>query len=138
MFGDKIIMVIIIAISIYIYSYSYLTNMTGFTHQDPGFIDHLLTKKAAVSRIYLPPDANTLLVITNITLKSRNCINLTIVGKHDSNQWLSMDEAILHCSRGIDIFQWASNDNGTPDVVLGKFNIILLSLLYNYNQYSLS
>jgi xylulose-5-phosphate/fructose-6-phosphate phosphoketolase len=91
----------------------------GFTHQDPGFIDHLVNKKAEVARIYLPPDANTLLSVMDHCLRSRNYINLTIVGKHDSPQWLSMDEAIEHCSRGASIWQWASSDEGgEPDVVM--------------------
>lgn len=91
----------------------------GFTHQDPGFIDHLVNKKAEVARIYLPPDANSLLSVMDHCLRSRNYINLTIVGKHDSPQWLSMDEAIEHCSRGASVWQWASNDDGNnPDVVM--------------------
>jgi xylulose-5-phosphate/fructose-6-phosphate phosphoketolase len=91
----------------------------GFTHQDPGFIDHLLNKKASVVRIYLPPDANTLLSTMDHCLRSRNYINLTITGKHDSPQWLSMDEAVEHCSKGIGVWDWASNDQGgEPDVVL--------------------
>lgn len=91
----------------------------GFTHQDPGFIDHLLNKKASVVRIYLPPDANTLLSTMDHCLRSRNYINLTITGKHDSPQWLSMDEAVEHCSRGIGVWDWASNDQGgDPDVVM--------------------
>lgn len=91
----------------------------GFTHQDPGFIDHLLNKKASVVRIYLPPDANTLLSTMDHCLKSRNYINLTITGKHDSPQWLSMDEAIEHCTKGISVWDWASNDQGgEPDVVM--------------------
>lgn len=91
----------------------------GFTHQDPGFIDHLLNKKSSVVRIYLPPDANTLLSTMNHCLKSNNYINLTIAGKHNSPQWLSMDEAIEHCSRGIAAWGWASNDQGSePDVVM--------------------
>ena len=91
----------------------------GFTHQDPGFIDHLLNKKASVVRIYLPPDANTLLSTMDHCLRSRNYINLTITGKHDSPQWLSMDEAVEHCSRGIGVWDWASSDEGgEPDVVL--------------------
>ena len=91
----------------------------GFTHQDPGFIDHLLNKKASVVRIYLPPDANTLLSTIGHCLKSRNYINLTITGKHDSPQWLSMDEAIEHCTKGISVWDWASNDQGgEPDVVM--------------------
>ncbi len=91
----------------------------GFTHQDPGFIDHLLNKKASVVRIYLPPDANCLLSTVDHCLKSRNYINLTITGKHDSPQWLSMDEAIEHCTKGVGVWQWASNDQGgEPDVVM--------------------
>lgn len=91
----------------------------GFTHQDPGFIDHLVNKKAEVVRIYLPPDANTLLSVMDHCLRSRNYINLTITGKHDSQQWLSMEEAVVHCSRGAGVWDWASNDNGEePDVVM--------------------
>ena len=91
----------------------------GFTHQDPGFIDHLLNKKASVVRIYLPPDANSLLSTMDHCLRSRNYINLTITGKHDSPQWLSMDEAIEHCTKGIGVWDWASNDQGgDPDVVM--------------------
>lgn len=91
----------------------------GFTHQDPGFIDHLVNKKAEVVRIYLPPDANTLLSVMDHCLRSRNYINLTITGKHDSPQWLTMEEAITHCSQGAGIWDWASNDeDGEPDVVM--------------------
>ncbi len=91
----------------------------GFTHQDPGFIDHLLNKKAAAVRIYLPPDANCLLSTMDHCLKSRNYINLTITGKHDSPQWLSMSEAIEHCTKGVSVWDWASNDQGgEPDVVM--------------------
>lgn len=90
----------------------------GFTHQDPGFIDHLVNKKGAVARIYLPPDANTLLSVMDHCLRSRNYINLTICGKHDSVQWLNIDQAIEHCSEGISVWDWASNDNGDPDIVL--------------------
>lgn len=91
----------------------------GFTHQDPGFIDHLLNKKSSTVRIYLPPDANTLLSTIDHCLKSRNYINLTITGKHNSPQWLSMDEAIEHCTKGVGVWDWASNDQGgEPDVVM--------------------
>lgn len=91
----------------------------GFTHQDPGFIDHLVNKKAEVVRIYLPPDANCLLSVMDHCLRSRNYINLAITGKHVSPQWLSMQEAIAHCSRGVGVWDWASNDQGgEPDVVL--------------------
>lgn len=93
----------------------------GFTHQDPGFIDHLVNKKAEVARIYLPPDANTLLSVMDHTLRSKNYINLTIAGKHDTQQWLTMDEAIEHCSRGISVWDWASSDGGSePDVVIAS------------------
>ena len=91
----------------------------GFTHQDPGFIDHLVNKKSAIVRIYLPPDANCLLSTMDHCLRSRNYINLTITGKHESPQWLTMDEAIEHCSAGVSVWNWASNDNGQePDVVM--------------------
>lgn len=90
----------------------------GFTHQDPGFIDHLVNKKGAVARIYLPPDANTLLSVMDHCLRSRNYINLTICGKHDSVQWLNMEQAIEHCTNGVSIWDWASNDNGDPDIVM--------------------
>jgi xylulose-5-phosphate/fructose-6-phosphate phosphoketolase len=91
----------------------------GFTHQDPGFIDHLVNKKAEVVRIYLPPDANCLLSVMDHCLRSRNYINLTITGKHDSPQWLTMEEAALHCTHGIGVWDWASNDRGEePDVVM--------------------
>ena len=91
----------------------------GFTHQDPGFIDHLVNKKSAVVRIYLPPDANCLLSVMDHCLRSRNYINLTVTGKHDSPQWLTMTQAIEHCSAGISIWDWASNDQDSePDVVM--------------------
>ena len=91
----------------------------GFTHQDPGFIDHLVNKKAATARIYLPPDANTLLSVMDHCLQSRNYINLMICGKHDGPQWLNMDDAITHCTKGIGVWEWASNDHGgEPDVVI--------------------
>jgi xylulose-5-phosphate/fructose-6-phosphate phosphoketolase len=91
----------------------------GFSHQDPGFIDHVMNKKADTVRIYLPPDANTLLYITDHCLRSTNRVNVIVAGKQPSPQWLSMDEAIKHCSVGIGIWEWASNDGGdTPDVVM--------------------
>ncbi|OYX43484.1 phosphoketolase [Candidatus Saccharibacteria bacterium 32-49-12] len=91
----------------------------GFTHQDPGFIDHIVNKKADVARIYLPPDANTLLSVMDHCLSSRGYINLTITGKHLAPQWLNMDQAIEHCTKGIGVWDWASNDNGgDPDVVM--------------------
>jgi xylulose-5-phosphate/fructose-6-phosphate phosphoketolase len=91
----------------------------GFSHQDPGFIDHVVNKKASVIRVYLPPDANTLLAVTEHCLRSRNCVNVVVAGKQPAPQWLPMDEAIKHCSSGIGIWAWASNDMGDePDVVL--------------------
>jgi xylulose-5-phosphate/fructose-6-phosphate phosphoketolase len=91
----------------------------GFSHQDPGFIDHVVNKKADVIRVYLPPDANTLLVVADKCLRSRNLINVIVAGKQPEAQWLSMDAAIKHCSAGIGIWEWASNDRGSePDVVM--------------------
>jgi xylulose-5-phosphate/fructose-6-phosphate phosphoketolase len=92
----------------------------GFSHQDPGFIDHVVNKKADVIRVYLPPDANTLLSVANHCLGSRHYVNVIVAGKQPALNWLSMDEAILHCTRGIGIWEWASTDGGRdPDVVLG-------------------
>ena len=91
----------------------------GFSHQDPGFIDHVVNKKAEVVRIYLPPDANTLLSVTDHCLRSRHYINVIIAGKQPALQYLDMDAAIRHCSDGVGIWSWASNDQGAePDVVL--------------------
>src|SRR5438105_2711070 len=91
----------------------------GFTHQDPGFIDHVANKKAEVIRLYLPPDANTLLSVTDHCLRSRNYINVVVAGKQPAPQWLTMDQAIKHCTMGLGIWDWASNDRGCePDVVM--------------------
>ncbi len=96
----------------------------GFSHQDPGFIDHVVNKKAEVTRVYLPPDANCLLSVADHCLRSRNYVNVIVVGKHPSPQWLDIDEAMLHCARGAGIWTWASNDGSDtgqqaePDVVL--------------------
>ena len=90
----------------------------GFSHQDPGFIDHVATKKADVVRIYLPPDANTLLSVADHCLRSRNYVNLIIAGKQAAPQWLDMDAAARHCAVGAGVWAWASNDGGAPDVVL--------------------
>jgi xylulose-5-phosphate/fructose-6-phosphate phosphoketolase len=89
----------------------------GFSHQDPGFIDHVVTKKADVVRVYLPPDANTLLSVTDHCLRSRNYVNLTIAGKQPAPVWLGIDAAVEHCTKGLGIWQWAS-DAGEPDVVM--------------------
>ncbi|MCW5981436.1 MAG: phosphoketolase family protein [Bryobacteraceae bacterium] len=92
----------------------------GFSHQDPGFLDHVANKKADVVRIYLPPDANTLLSVTDHCLRSRNYVNVIVAGKQSALQWLDMDAAIKHCTIGAGIWTWASNDQGTePDVVMG-------------------
>jgi xylulose-5-phosphate/fructose-6-phosphate phosphoketolase len=91
----------------------------GFSHQDPGFIDHVVNKKAEVVRVYLPPDANCLLYITDHCLRSRNRINVIVAGKQPAPQWLTLDQAIKHCTAGIGIWEWASNDRGgEPDVVM--------------------
>jgi xylulose-5-phosphate/fructose-6-phosphate phosphoketolase len=92
----------------------------GFTHQDPGFIDHVVNKKAEIIRVYLPPDANTLLSVADHCLRSRHYVNVIVAGKQPALNYLSMDDAILHCTRGLGIWDWASNDEGgEPDVVLG-------------------
>jgi xylulose-5-phosphate/fructose-6-phosphate phosphoketolase len=92
----------------------------GFSHQDPGFIDHVVNKKAEIIRVYLPPDANTLLSVTDHCLRSRDYVNVIVAGKQPALNYLDMDDAIVHCTRGIGIWQWASNDaGGDPDVVLG-------------------
>jgi xylulose-5-phosphate/fructose-6-phosphate phosphoketolase len=91
----------------------------GFSHQDPGFIDHVVNKKADVIRVYLPPDANTLLSVTDHCLRSRNYVNVIVAGKQPERQWLDMDAAIAHCTAGIGIWSWASSDGGSePDVVM--------------------
>jgi xylulose-5-phosphate/fructose-6-phosphate phosphoketolase len=91
----------------------------GFTHQDPGFIDHVVNKKADIVRVYLPPDANSLLSVANHCLRSRHYVNVIVAGKQPSLQWLDMDSAIEHCTTGIGIWEWASTDKGAePDVVM--------------------
>jgi xylulose-5-phosphate/fructose-6-phosphate phosphoketolase len=91
----------------------------GFSHQDPGFIDHVVNKKAEVIRVYLPPDANTLLSVADHCLRSRDYVNVIVAGKQPALNYLSMDEAIVHCTRGLGIWDWASTDEGDdPDVVL--------------------
>jgi xylulose-5-phosphate/fructose-6-phosphate phosphoketolase len=91
----------------------------GFSHQDPGFIDHVVNKKAEVIRVYLPPDANTLLSTADHCLRSRNYVNVIVAGKQPQWQWLTMEDAVIHCTRGVGIWEWASNDApGVPDVVM--------------------
>jgi len=92
----------------------------GFTHQDPGFLDHVINKKADIVRCYLPADANCLLSVFDHCLRSRNYVNVVVAGKHALPQWLTMDQAVVHCTQGIGIWQWASNDQKSePDVVMG-------------------
>jgi xylulose-5-phosphate/fructose-6-phosphate phosphoketolase len=91
----------------------------GFTHQDPGFVDHVVNKKAEIVRVYLPPDANCLLSVADHCLRSRHYVNVIVAGKQPALDFLSMDDAVVHCTRGIGIWEWASNDDvGEPDVVL--------------------
>lgn len=91
----------------------------GYTHQDPGFLNHLATKKSEIVRMYLPPDTNTLLSCYDHVARSKNYINVIVASKHPHPQWLTMDEAVVHCAKGIGIWQWASTDNGNnPDIVL--------------------
>ncbi|GBR20920.1 phosphoketolase family protein [Asaia spathodeae] len=93
----------------------------GFSHQDPGFMDHVVNKKADIARVYLPPDANTLLYVAKHCLESWDRINVIVAGKQPEHQWLDMDSAIAHCSQGIGIWQWASNDKGyEPDLVIAS------------------
>ncbi len=93
----------------------------GFTHQDPGFIDHVMNKKASIVRVYLPPDANCLLSVWDHCLRSRHYVNVVIAGKYQAPQWLTMDQAIAHCTKGIGVWEWAGNDQGgEPDVVMAS------------------
>ncbi len=109
----------IASLNILLTSHVWRQDHNGFSHQDPGFIDHVVNKKADVIRVYLPPDANTLLSVTDHCLKSRNYVNVIIAGKQPELQYLDMDAAIKHCTAGIGIWEWASNDQGTePDVVM--------------------
>ena len=90
----------------------------GFTHQDPGFIDHVVNKKASIVRVYLPPDANCLLSVMDHCLRSRDYVNVVVAGKHAAPQWLSMDAASKHCAAGIGVWDWASHGDGEPDLVM--------------------
>jgi xylulose-5-phosphate/fructose-6-phosphate phosphoketolase len=91
----------------------------GFTHQDPGFLDVVVNKKAEMTRVYLPPDTNCLLSVADHCLRTKNYVNVIVAGKQPALNYLSMDDAILHCTRGIGIWDWASNDEGDPDVIIG-------------------
>ena len=107
------------SLNILLASHVWRQDHNGFTHQDPGFIDIVLNKKAEVVRVYLPPDANCLLSVMDHCFRSKHYVNVVVAGKHPAPQWLSMDEAVIHCNKGIDIWKWASNDqNAAPDVVM--------------------
>ncbi len=109
----------IASLNIVLASHVWRQDHNGFTHQDPGFIDHVVNKKAEVVRVYLPPDANCLLSVMDHCLRSRHYVNVVVAGKHPAPQWLTMDDAVKHCSEGIGIWQWASNDqDASPDVVM--------------------
>ncbi|MGD1017789.1 MAG: phosphoketolase family protein [Verrucomicrobiia bacterium] len=107
------------SLNILLASHVWRQDHNGFTHQDPGFIDHVVNKKAEIVRVYLPPDANCLLSVMDHCLRSRHYVNVVVAGKHPAPQWLTMDAAVEHCTRGIGIWPWASNDRGAePDVVM--------------------
>jgi len=109
----------IASLNILLASHVWRQDHNGFTHQDPGFIDHVVNKKAEVVRVYLPPDTNTLLSVVDHCLRSRHYVNVVVASKHPSPQWLDMDAAVRHCTAGIGIWEWASNDKGgEPDVVM--------------------
>ncbi|MBN1927988.1 MAG: phosphoketolase family protein [Chlorobiaceae bacterium] len=109
----------IASLNYFLTSHVWRQDHNGFSHQDPGFIDHVVNKKAEVIRVYLPPDANTLLSVTDHCLRSRNYINVIVAGKQPAWQWLDMEAAVRHCTSGIGIWEWASNDaGGEPDVVM--------------------
>jgi len=111
----------IASLNILLTSHVWRQDHNGFTHQDPGFIDHVVNKKAEIVRVYLPPDANCLLSVMDHCLRSRDYVNVVVAGKHASPQWLAMDEAVEHCTRGIGIWNWASDQRGRdscPDVVM--------------------
>ena len=107
------------SLNILLESHVWRQDHNGFTHQDPGFIDHVVNKKAEVIRVYLPPDTNCLLSVMDHCLRSRHYVNVVVASKHPSPQWLTMDQAVKHCTAGIGIWEWASNDRGSePDVVM--------------------
>jgi xylulose-5-phosphate/fructose-6-phosphate phosphoketolase len=109
----------IASLNILLSSHVWRQDHNGFTHQDPGFIDHVVNKKASIVRVYLPPDANTLLSVTDHCLHSRHYVNVIVAGKQPELQWLDMDSAAKHCTAGIGVWPWASNDrSGEPDVVM--------------------
>jgi xylulose-5-phosphate/fructose-6-phosphate phosphoketolase len=109
----------IASLNILLSSHVWRQDHNGFTHQDPGFIDLVLNKKAAIVRVYLPPDSNCLLSVGDHCLRSRHYVNVVVAGKHPAPQWLTMDQAVKHCTAGIGLWEWASNDAGSePDVIM--------------------
>jgi xylulose-5-phosphate/fructose-6-phosphate phosphoketolase len=111
----------IASLNILLASHVWQQDHNGFTHQDPGFLDHVVSKKADIVRVYLPPDANCLLSVVDHCLRSRQYVNVVVAGKHPLPQWLSIDEAVAHCTKGIGIWDWASNEDGSghaPDLVM--------------------
>ncbi|WP_457812644.1 phosphoketolase [Sinorhizobium meliloti] len=107
------------SLNYFLSSHVWRQDHNGFSHQDPGFIDHVVNKKADVIRVYLPPDANTLLCVTDHCLRSRDYVNVVVAGKQPAPQWLTMSEAVRHCAMGLSIWDWASSDKGSePDVVM--------------------
>jgi xylulose-5-phosphate/fructose-6-phosphate phosphoketolase len=109
----------IASLNYFLSSHVWRQDHNGFSHQDPGFIDHVVNKKAEITRVYLPPDANTLLSTVDHCLQTRQYVNVIVAGKQPALNYLTMDEAVLHCTRGLGIWDWASNgDDGNPDVVL--------------------
>lgn len=107
------------SLNILLASHVWRQDHNGFTHQDPGFIDHVVNKKAEIVRVYLPPDANCLLSVMDHCFRSRHYVNVVVAGKHPAPQWLPMEEAVIHCAKGISIWAWASNDKDEePDVVM--------------------
>ncbi len=117
----------IASLNILLSSHVWRQDHNGFSHQDPGFIDHVVNKKAEIIRVYLPPDANTLLCITDTCLRSRNLVNVVVAGKQPAPQWLSLDDAIAHCAAGIGIWDWAgSGDSAEPHVVMACAAVSIL------------
>ena len=108
----------IASLTYFLSSHVWRQDHNGFSHQDPGFIDHVVNKKAEITRVYLPPDTNTLLSTVDHCLRTRQYVNVIVAGKQPALNYLTMDEAVLHCTRGLGIWDWASNDGGDPDVVL--------------------
>lgn len=109
----------IASLNYFLTSHVWRQDHNGFSHQDPGFIDHVINKKAEIIRVYLPPDANTLLSVTDHCLRSRNYINVIIAGKNSALQYLDMNKAIVHCAKGLGIWDWASNDfSSVPDIIM--------------------